>query len=189
MTDSEVSACVERARLRDESAIRALIQYMYPVVLKIVRSNLPRRSGEEDLVQTVVTKVFQNIGQFSGRVPFSHWVSRIAVNTCLNMIRYEKRRPEVRMADLSEDEAEVVQNLATSEDRLDASLGVAARDLVQQLVSCLRPKERMVVRLVYLEGMTIPAASEATGWSEGAITMRISRAKARMRARYGLLFK
>jgi RNA polymerase sigma-70 factor (ECF subfamily) len=162
---------------------------MYPLVSKIVRSNLPRRSDEEDLIQTVLTRVFRKLDQFSGRVPLRHWVSRIAVNACLNMIRYEKRRPEIRMADLGEDEAKAVQNLATSAEPLDSSLGFAARDLVQQLVGCLRPKERLLVRLVYLEGLTIQAASEATGWSEGAVTMRISRAKARMRARYAYLFK
>jgi RNA polymerase sigma-70 factor (ECF subfamily) len=189
MTDSDVSACLERVRQRDEAAIRALINYMYPMVYKIVRSNASRRGDEEDLVQTVLTKVFKNLGQFSGRVPFSHWVSRIAVNTSLNLIRYEKSRPEIRMADLSEEESAVVQNLSAIDEALDVRLGMAARDLVQHLVAGLRPRDRLLIRLIYLEGLSVEAASETTGWSQGAIAMRLHRAKMKLRARHETLLK
>jgi RNA polymerase sigma-70 factor (ECF subfamily) len=184
MTDADVSACLERVRQGDDAAIRALITHMYPLVCKIVRANLPRRGSEEDEMQVVLTKVFRSIDQFEGRVPFNHWVSRIAVNSCLNSIRYEKSRPELRMADLGEDEAAVVQNLAADDGTLDASLGLAARDLVQRLVACLGPKDRLLVRLVYLENMSLQDASEATGWSASAIAMRLSRAKVKMRQRH-----
>lgn len=189
MTDSDVSACLEKVRQGDETASHALIHYMYPLVYKLVRSNLPRRNGEEDLVQTVLVKVFKSLDQFSHRVPFSHWVSRIAVNTCLSVIRYEKARPEVRMADLSDEEEAVVHALATSDEKLDAGLGLAARDLVQQLVSCLKPLDRLLVRLIYLEGLSIEEVSEATGRTEGAITMRTSRARIKMRKRHEALIE
>jgi RNA polymerase sigma-70 factor (ECF subfamily) len=189
MTDSDVSACLERVRQRDEVATRALITYVYPLIYKIVRSNVSRRGEEEDLVQAVLTKVFKSLDQFLGRVPFRHWVSRIAVNTCMSLIRYEKNRPEVRMADLSEEEAAVVQNLSISAEKLDSSLGLAARDLVQHLVACLGAKDRLLIRLIYLEGLTLEAASEVTGWSRGAVTMRVQRAKAKMRARHEILRK
>jgi RNA polymerase sigma factor (sigma-70 family) len=189
MTDSDVSACLEKVRQGDEEAIRALVRYMYPTIYKLVRSNLPRRNVEEDLVQTVLIKVFKNLTQFSHRVPFSHWVSRITVNACLSTMRYEKARPEVRMADLSEGEEEVVKALATSEEKLDASSGLAARELVQQLVSCLKPKDRLLVRLIYLEGLTHEQASESTGWSVGNVTMRISRARIKMRKRHEALIE
>ena len=45
---------------------------------------------EEDLCQMIFIKVFQKLSQFSGKVPLEHWVSRIAVNTCLNQIESEK---------------------------------------------------------------------------------------------------
>jgi RNA polymerase sigma-70 factor (ECF subfamily) len=189
MTDSEVSACLARVRQRDESAVHALIAYMYPLVYKIARSNVSRRGSEEDLVQIIMSRIFKNLGQFSGQVPFKHWVSRVAVNACLSAIRHEKRRPETRMADLSEEEEAVLENLAVADGQLDASLGLAARDLIQHLVACLKPQDRMLVRLVYLEGLGIEGASEATGWARSAIAMRLSRAKARMRERHAHLLK
>jgi len=189
MTDSEVSACLERVRQRDEAAIHALIAHMHPLVYKIARSNLARRGEEADLVQTIMAKVFSNLDQFAGRVPFKHWVSRIAVNTCLDLVRYEKRRPEVRLADLGEEEARIVENLAASDEGLDASLGLAARDLVQHLVACLQPIDRVLVRLLYLEGFTAEEAGASTNLSPEAVATRVSRAKAKMRDRHAQLLK
>src|SRR5689334_13109434 len=101
-TALDVPLCVKRARRGDEEAARLLIQHLYPLVIKLVRSHLPRRTSEEDLAQTVFMKMFANLGQYSGTVPLEHWVSRIAVNTCLNQLRVEKVRPELRYADLTD---------------------------------------------------------------------------------------
>src|ERR1700688_2555442 len=97
----------------------------------------------------IFIKMFQKLPQFSGKVPLLHWVSRIAVNTCLNQIRHEKRRPEVRLADLSEDEAAVVEHLATSPSELNASDQFASRELVDRLLESLKPKDRLLMRLMY----------------------------------------
>ena len=110
-------------------------------------------------MQKVCIKVVTHLHQFSGKVPFLHWVSRIAVNTCLNQIRHEKHRPEVRLADLGEEEAGVVEHLATMPGELNASEQVAARDLVEKLLQGLRPDDRLLVRLMYLEGHAVAAIS------------------------------
>ena len=97
----DVPACVALVREGDEGAARALLDHLYPLVISVVRGHLPRRASEEDLAQTIFVKVFAKLDQFSGTVPLEHWVSRIAVNTCLNALQAEKIRPELRWADLS----------------------------------------------------------------------------------------
>ena len=118
MDDSDASALVKAALQNDDEAARALVRQLYPLVAKIVRSHRARRTAEEDLCQMIFIKVFQKLSQFSGNVPLEHWVSRVAVNTCLNQIESEKVRPEVRHADLSVEEQAVVENLASSSDEL-----------------------------------------------------------------------
>src|SRR5215470_15584916 len=80
-TTLNVSLCLARVRRGDDEAARLLTQHLYPLVIKLVRSHLPRRTSEEDLAQTVFMKMFANLSQYSGTVPLEHWVSRIAVNT------------------------------------------------------------------------------------------------------------
>lgn len=189
MTQAEVSACLARGRAGDEGAILQLFEFMYPHVLKLVRANLPARESAEDLVQQVCIKVITNLHQFSDTVPFLHWISRIAVNTCINQVRHEKRRPEVRFADLGEDEAAVVEQLARTEAELDSSQQVAARELTDKLLDSLRPHDRLLMRLMYLEGRNVEEIAAITGWKHSAIKVRAFRARLKLRKTYAILQK
>src|SRR5438128_12012092 len=138
MDDSDASALVHAALQHDDEAARALVRQLYPLVAKIVRAHRPRRTPEEDICQMIFIKVFQKLSQFSGKVPLEHWVSRIAVNTCLNQIESEKRRPEVRYADLSVEEQAVIENLATSARELATDERLASRQLVEHLLGLIK---------------------------------------------------
>ena len=61
----EVAGGLDRVRQGDEAEAAALVQHLYPLVIKIVRSHLPRRTAEEDLAQTVFMKVFSKLDQYS----------------------------------------------------------------------------------------------------------------------------
>src|SRR5262245_12803921 len=102
--------------------------------MKIVRSHLPRRTDEEDLAKMVFTKMFAHIDQFSGSVPFEHWVSRVAVNTCLNQLRAEKCRPELRWADLTEEEAETLEKITMATHSPDPARAMDARELANRML-------------------------------------------------------
>jgi RNA polymerase sigma-70 factor, ECF subfamily len=177
----DMPACLERVRKRDEDAARLLFHHLYPLVIKIVRSHLPKRMGEEDLAQTVFMKVFANLDQYAGQAPLEHWVSRIAVNTCIKALRAEKIRPEVRWADLGEDEAQTLDWLASSNEDLHPDHSLASRDLVEKLLDGLNPKDRLVISLMNLEGRSIEEVNQITGWSHAVIKVRAFRARAKLR--------
>ena len=146
--DQDVAALVARALRDDDEAARELMRRLYPFVLKMVRSHRPQRAAEEDLCQMIFIKIFQKLPQYSGAVPLEHWVSRIAINTCLNQIAAEKARPELRRADLSEEQAAVMDNLAATSEELEPGQEFAARDLVSHLFEALKPAERLVLDLL-----------------------------------------
>lgn len=178
---TDLSECVRRAREGDEEAARELFRGLYPMVLRLVRSNLPRRTDEEDLVQTVFMKVFSKLEQYSGTVPLEHWVSRIAVNTCLSQIGRERVRPELRLADLSEEEEEAVTALAMTSSELPASHIVASSELIGKLMAFLVPADRLVVTLLHLEGRSVAEVSELTGWNRAVVKIRAFRARLKLR--------
>ena len=181
MDDSDASALVKAALQHDDEAARTLVQQLYPLVAKVVRAHRPRRTAEEDLCQMIFIKVFQKLSQFSGKVPLEHWVSRIAVNTCLNQIASEKVRPELRHADLSEEERAVVENLASSSHELSPDRRFASRQLVEHLLAALKPVERLAIDLLYLQGRSVEEIRRITGWSTAAIKVRAFRARQKMK--------
>src|SRR6266508_3870064 len=162
MDDSDASELVDAALQNDDEAARALVRRLYPLVVKIVRAHRPRRTSEEDLCQMIFIKVFQKLSQFSGNVPLEHWVSRVAVNTCLNQIESEKVRPEVRHADLSVEEQAVIENLASSSEEL-------------------APVERFAIDLLYLQGRSVEEIRKITGWSAALVKVRAFRARQKMK--------
>jgi RNA polymerase sigma-70 factor, ECF subfamily len=182
MAEDEVSHELVAAVLQqDEAAAQELVRRLYPLVAKLVRAHRPPRTAEEDLCQMIFIKVLQKLSQFSGAVPLEHWVSRIAVNTCLNQIQAEKARPELREADLSEEQAAVVRNLAATSGELAPGQAFASRQLVDHLMTALKPAERLVIDLLYLQQQSVAEIRRVTGWSAALVKVRAFRARQKMK--------
>jgi RNA polymerase sigma-70 factor (ECF subfamily) len=181
MDDPDPDALVQAALRHDDEAARQLVHRLYPLVAKMVRSHRPRRTSEEDLCQMIFIKVFQKLSQFSGKVPLEHWVSRIAVNTCLTQIESERVRPELRHADLTEEEEAVVKNLAVSSEELAPDNRLASRQLVEHLFEFLKPVERLIIDLLYLQGRSVEEIHQITGMGVAAIKVRAFRARQKMK--------
>ena len=181
MDDFDAGALVKAALQHDDEAARELVRHLYPLVAKLVRAHRPRRTAEEDLCQMIFIKIFQRLSQFSGKVPLEHWVSRIAVNTCLNQIEFEKVRPEIRHADLSDEEIAVVESLAASSTELAPDKRFAARELVEHLLAALKPAERVLIDLLYLQGRSMAEIKQITGWNLPVIKVRAFRARQKMK--------
>lgn len=177
----DLADCLERVRKRDQTAARELVDHLYPLVIRIVRSHLPRRVAEEDLTQEIFLKMFTRLEQYQGAVPFPHWVSRIAVTTCIDQLRAQKRRPEFRWADLSENEADVLDAVMTSENDVPANDAMAAHELVHKLLDQLKPDDRMVIQLLDLEQKTIAEIGNLTGWNASLVKVRAFRARRKLR--------
>jgi RNA polymerase sigma-70 factor (ECF subfamily) len=150
-------------------------------VLKLVRSHLPRRSSEEDLCQVVFIKILSNISQYSGKVPIEHWISRITINTCLNALKAEAARPELRWSDLSADQAALLEGIASNPDSLDPSGQATSRDVVETLLSTLKPKDRLLITMLHLEGYSMDDVGKATGWNIATIKVRAFRARQKLK--------
>ncbi|MBI5382838.1 MAG: sigma-70 family RNA polymerase sigma factor [Opitutae bacterium] len=179
-TAFDLVGCLQRVRRSDQLAARELVEHLYPLVIRIVRAHLPRRVAEEDLAQEVFMKMFSRLEQYQGAVPFPHWVSRIAVTTCIDHLRAQKRRPEFRWADLSENEADVLDAVLTNESDRGPDDTLAAHELVHKLLDQLKPADRLVLQLLDLEQKTIAEISTITGWNNSLIKVRAFRARRKL---------
>ncbi len=170
-----------RVRAGDADASHDLVTFLYPLVIKIVRAHLPRRLSEEDLAQEVFMKIFTHIDQYRGIAPFAHWVSRITLTTCLDQLRSQKKRPELHWADLSKTEAAVLEGAMSAELEADRLQALAARELVNKLLDCLSPEDRLVITLLDLEQRSIIEISQITGWGRSLIKVRAFRARRKLK--------
>src|SRR5436305_4769972 len=143
---------LHRIEQGDEVAAGKLLRHFHPFVLKIVRAHLPRRVSEEDLVQMIFIKIFHKLNQYTGRMPLGHWISRVAVNTCLNALKAEKIRPEWRLGDFSEEIATKIEKLASTEvDTATTDDFDLAKKLVTVLIAQLALHDRLGITMRHLE--------------------------------------
>ena len=111
------------------------------------------------------------------------WLTRIATNTCLNILRAAKRRPELVTSDLSENETDWLERVSDSSraQPLDAEQRVIALDLAERLLETLPAEDRLALTMIDGEGASIKEVAQVTGWSESKVKVRAFRARKKAR--------
>ena len=172
------------ARGGDESAFAEIMRRYGPRVFRVASRFFRQRAQVEEAAQEVFLKAFTQLDQFEGRGSFEGWLTRIATNTCLNMIRSARRRPELTVSDLTEDESAWLderQAGAAEERHRAAERSVVAADLAGRVLETLSADDRLVLTLVDAEEMSVKEVAEMTGWSESKVKVQAFRARRRMR--------
>jgi RNA polymerase sigma-70 factor (ECF subfamily) len=141
------------------------------------------RSQAEDAAQETFLKAFAQIKSFAGLGSMEGWLTRIATNTCLNILRAAKRRPELVTADLGDNETEWLERVSDSSKAqpLDAEQKVIAADLAERLLESLQPEDRLALTMMDGEGASVNEVAEVTGWSESKVKVRAFRARKKAR--------
>jgi RNA polymerase sigma-70 factor (ECF subfamily) len=112
------------------------------------------------------------------------WLTRIATNTCLNLIRSAKRRPELTVSDLTEDENKWLDDQlldVASEPRRSVEETFIAADLADRVLAVLPPEDQMALLMIDGEDASVKEVAEATGWSESKVKVRAFRARKKLR--------
>lgn len=140
-----------------------------------------QRSLVEEAAQEVFLKAFTQLGSYEGRGSLEGWLTRIATNTCLNMLRGSKRRPEMTVSDLTEEEDKWLEQHLPDLEEKSVENSVVAADLADRLLSVLSPEDQQALLMIDGEQASIKEVAEATGWSESKVKVRAFRARKKIR--------
>ncbi|HDL64417.1 MAG TPA: RNA polymerase sigma factor [Proteobacteria bacterium] len=171
---------IEDIRGGNVNAFEELIARHENRVFGIVRGHIPADRVEE-VAHDVFCRAYRSIGNFRFIKPFEHWLSTIAVRTCYDYWRKEKRRKEVPFSAFTDDDGrEVLDGILSgvAADEYDLTRRRRfAREMVFRLLDELSPEDRMALSLVYLEGRPLKEAAGMMGWSVTNIKVRNHRAR------------
>ena len=174
-----------QARENDESAFAEIVRRYSPRVFKVASRFFRQRSLVEEAAQEIFLKAFTNLPSYRGDGSLEGWLTRIATNTCLNMLRAASRRPEFVVSDLSEDENNWLEgkldDVATARYR-STERDLVAADLADRLLETLAPEDRLTLMMIDGENASIKEVAETTGWSESKVKVRAFRARQKLRA-------
>ena len=172
------------ARAGDESAFEEIMRRYSPRVFRFASRFFRQRSLVEEAAQEVFLKAFTELDSFEGRGSMEGWLTRITTNTCLNLLRSAKRRPELTASDLTEDETAWLDSnmgAAAAERHQASERSMVAADLTDRVLQTLSPDDQLVLMLVDAEENSVKDVVKLTGWSESKVKVQAFRARRRMR--------
>lgn len=172
-----------QAQAGDESAFAEIVRRYSPRVFSVASRFFRQRSLVEEAAQEVFLKAFTQLGSFEGRGSIEGWLTRIATNTCLNMIRGAKRRPELTVSDLTDNEQQWLDHHSAGNGNEQPSVenNLVATDLADRLLSVLAPEDQQALLMIDGEEASIKEVAAATGWSESKVKVRAFRARKKVR--------
>ena len=186
-TDHSQTVCeaglVSAAKRGHQAAFGELCQRhakrVFRTMLRITRN----REDAEDAVQDAFLQAFRHLENFDGRSTFSTWLTRIAINSALMILR---RRRNARFVSLdgpgdpdgTETHPEVADRAVDPERRcLEHERGRILRDAI----GTLRPSARRVIELQQLEELPMKETARAMGITVPAAKSKLFHAKAALR--------
>jgi len=178
--DSEI---VRRILQGEVNAFGLLLDRYKTHALTMIKRRIPPKDVE-DMAQEVFVRAYQSLPGFDPESHFNKWLSIIAVRTCCDYWRKAYRTQESPMSTLSERHAEWLEGVISSAST-DSAHGNArqeeAREVLAWALGHLSAEDRMVVEMVYLEGMTGREAAELLGYSVANVKVRAFRSRIRLR--------
>lgn len=160
-----------------EELIRRHERRIFAVVGRILR----RREDVEDVAQQVFIKAFFSIRKFDMRAAFSTWLYKIAVNECWDYLRKKRVRPLSYESDLSEEQAQKLDSyLAAEKAPSDPSGRAELRELAERLLGQLEEKDRQMLVLKEVEGLSVEELSEIFDLNVNTVKVRLFRARGRL---------
>lgn len=169
------------ARLGDEEAFAALYRAHLPYVRSTVR-RLLRASEVEDVCQDTFLLAFSRLGGFAGTCTFRSWITRIALNECYMRLR-RKSLPLGDAPGVDGEGDDLDRRVFRCEDVQLRSVG--ARLDVERLFAELRPADRRVLTMAYLDELSLTEVAAALGVSRNVARNRLQKARERARGVVG----
>ena len=180
-TDTEL---VARVNASDETAFEDLFNRHKKRVALIAGRFFRQRQEVEEIIQETFTKAYFGLNDFANKQEnsFASWIARIAFNSCYDELRRIKRRPEIILGDVTEEENIWLKN-KIQVDKLapNAESTVIARDLAEKLLKRLSPEDRTVLVMMDMDGMSVAEISKSLNWSSSKVKVRAHRARASLR--------
>ncbi len=156
---TEEARLIRSAARGDNEAAAVLFKRHWAYVWRNAYRLLGQREDANDCAQEAFAAAFANLEGFEHRSSFRTWVTRIAINRALNVMRAEKARSASWLEALP----------------ADAEIDLTASQLLEA-IDRLPPDRRSVLVLRYWLGYSIEEISESIGIPTGTVNSRLARA-------------
>lgn len=177
------------AQAGNSEAFEQLVRSYDQNVLRMAVNLLHSQEDARDVYQEAFLRVYRNLSKFRFDCSFSTWLYRIVANLCLDQIRKRKvRKEEASSVETAGGELDRFQLLPERRADVDPQRQLMSAEVnsrVQEVLSRLTPRERLVFEMRHYQGMRLRAIGDALGVTEEAAKNCLFRATQKMRTALG----
>jgi RNA polymerase sigma-70 factor, ECF subfamily len=170
-------ALVAAAKLGDDPAFLELWARHSNRVFKTAYGITGKREDAEDVIQEAWIKAYLHLNTFDGRAKFSTWLTRIAMNSSLMILRRKRSHPETSMEITDGDtwqQWDIADRAKNAEELYARREGV---ERLKRAICRLPPTLRIVVQIRQSNNRSVQEVAALTGISVAATKSRLSRAR------------
>lgn len=163
----EVNKIIKRCKEGDKSAFEELITEYHPYVCKFLIKLCGDEDLAEDLTQETFIKVIRNIDKFDiyGKAKFSTYIITLCKNCYIDYYRKQKK---------SMNDVEINDNLNLQYENIEGVvLDKLEAETAAVYLSKLPEEQEIVIKMKYIEGMTLKEIGEKLDLEPKTIKSRI----------------
>lgn len=165
-----LEACRRGEQSAFEEVVRRTYRHVYTQAFRLVGD----RQEAEDVSQEAYLRVFRGISSFRGEAQFETWLYRIVANAAMSHLRRRRRFGDLMSESDDGQPIEPVADVTLAE-------GTVERDSLQRALATLPLPMRVAVVLKDVYGLSCEEIGRELGASEGAVKVRLHRARKRLK--------
>jgi RNA polymerase sigma-70 factor (ECF subfamily) len=174
---------VAAAKKGHSPAFAALMERHERMIFFLSRRITRNREDAEDVTQQSFQKAFAHLNTFSGEAAFSTWLTRIAINEALMLLRKKRGSREI-----STDDPSAIVGIAVSPEVRDSApcpeerfWRLQQKGILKQALRKLKPETRTVIELRDLDERSVRETAQIMGASVPAVKSRLHRGRVKLR--------
>jgi len=185
---------VRRAKAGELEAFEALAMRHERAVYSLARRLLQNEQDAEDVTQQTFLSALEHLKDFREEASVGTWLMSIARHAALKIIRKRKGLETVSLEEATEatENHEEIRHPEYIADWSHSPEELAARNetrrLLEEALTQLDEKHRLVFLLRDVEGLSVRETAETLGLSEANVKVRLLRARLQLRERLTLAF-
>ena len=178
-TPSDDAGLVRRARARDDTAFRTIMERHNRRLYRVARSILRNDGEAEDAVQEAYVSAFTHLDDFRGDSSLATWLARIVMNEALGRLRREHPTVNLETLQAQRTEAQIVQfpQAMTSDDPERTMAQRQILQLVERATDNLPEIFRIVFITRVIEGMSVEETADLLKLHPKTVKTRLYRAR------------
>ena len=182
LVDFEV---VRRAQKGDSAAFNEIVLAYRQRTMGTIGRLIARNEDVEDVAQEVFLRLYFSLDQLRAPEVFEPWLYRLTVNAAYDYLRKQRRRPEFRMSDLSEQQVLMADATAGSKVEHEEQQKKKTREAVDSLLGAVSEADRILLMLKEVEGLSLKELEKIYKVNENALKVRLFRARQRVLKAFG----